>query len=100
MGQTTWGFGVEYKIPLMPVVVRSSFASTTSPYTIDIPHAYVSYFSLGGGLFLGSNIRMDLVFRWKSQSTLNTNYGTISDGSVFTLSNDNLNMGLQFTYRY
>ncbi|MFA6570474.1 MAG: hypothetical protein WCT77_04480 [Bacteroidota bacterium] len=100
VGQTTWGFGAEYKIPLVPVVVRASYASTTSPYMQDIANAYISYVSLGGGLYLSPNVRVDVLVRWKDYSELRTNYGTIENGSTYILTQKPMSMGLQLTYRY
>ncbi len=100
VGQVTWGFGAEYKIPLMPIFVRASYASTTSPYSQDIPNAYLSYFSLGGGILFGDNIRLDGVFRWKDVSQLRTNYGSGTNASTYIFTTMPLDIGLQLTYRY
>ncbi len=99
VGQTTWGFGIEYEIPLAPVVARASFSSTTSPYIMDIPGASLQTVALGGGVYLAPNIRLDGVFRWNSISELRTNYGNSSD-SRYTFKNKPLDIGLQLTYRY
>jgi len=99
VGQTTWGFGIEYEIPLAPVVARASFSSTTSPYVKDIPGASLQTVALGGGVYLAPNIRLDGVFRWNSISELRTNYGNSSD-SRYTFKNKPLDIGLQLTYRY
>ena len=99
VGQTTWGFGIEYEIPLAPVVARASFSSTTSPYIMDIPGASLQTVALGGGVYLAPNIRLDGVFRWNSISELRTNYGNSSD-SRYTFKNNPLDIGLQLTYRY
>jgi long-subunit fatty acid transport protein len=98
VGQTTWGFGLEYKLPWIPVEVRTSYSSTTSPYSKDIPNASVKYFALGGGVYLASNVRLDGVFRWVDHSELRTNY--LSGLNSYTLTNQPLNIGFQITYRY
>jgi hypothetical protein len=100
VGQVTWGFGAEYKIPLMPLFVRASYASTTSPYGQDIPNAYLSHFSLGGGLLLGDNIRLDGLFRWKNVSQLRTNYGSGTNASTYIFTTMPMDIGFQLTYRY
>jgi len=99
VGQTTWGFGIGYELPIAPVVARASFSSTTSPYVKDIPGASLQTVALGGGVYLAPNIRLDGVFRWNSISELRTNYGNSSD-SRYTFKNKPLDIGLQLTYRY
>jgi len=101
VGQTTWGFGIEYEIPIAPVVARASFSSTTSPYVFDIPGASLQTVALGGGVYLAPNIRLDGVFRWNSLSELRTNYGNSAESlSSYTFKNNPLDIGLQLTYRY
>ena len=101
VGQTTWGFGVEYTVPILPVQVRSSFSSTTSPYTQDISGASVKRFSIGGGVFLSNNVRLDGVFRWTSHSEQRINYLSGGDsGSYYILNEAPTNIGFQITYRY
>ncbi|NLO19330.1 MAG: hypothetical protein GX121_05560 [Ignavibacteria bacterium] len=103
VGQTTWGFGIEYEIPYAPILARASFSSTTSPYVFDIPGASFQTASLGGGIYVAPNIRLDAIFRWSSVSEMRTNYGNSSDPETFsryTFKNNPLDIGLQFTYRY
>lgn len=103
IGQTTWGFGLEYKIPFVPLAARAGYSRTTSPYHDDIPNANLSNFSVGGSLYLGKNIRMDGVFRWTDVSKLRTAYGdnaypqTIAN---YEVNNSPLNIAIGFTYRY
>ncbi len=103
VGQTTWGFGAEYKIPTMPFIARASYAKTTSPYQIDVPNANKSYFSLGGSLILGANVRIDGIMRWLDVSEQRTTYGTSARPDVFskyTINYQPLNIALGITYRY
>ncbi len=99
VGQTTWGFGLEYKLPWIPAEVRTSYSSTTSPYSQDISNASINYFSIGGGVYLSTNVRLDGVFRWMDHSEVRSNYpsGLINN---YVLSNKPLNIGFQITYRY
>lgn len=99
VGQTTWGFGIEYKLPWIPVEVRSSYSSTTSPYSHDISNASIKYFAFGGGVYLSSNVRLDGVFRWMDHSEVRSNYvsGLVNN---IVLTNQPLNIGFQITYRY
>lgn len=99
-GLTTWGFGMEYDIPMVPVIARTSYERTTSPYVADIPGADVSRFSVGGGVYVGKSVRIDGVFRWSSYSELRTNYGTGVDRTTYVIDRSPLNLGFQVTYRY
>lgn len=96
VGQVKWGVGVEYEIPLTPIVVRGSYGSTTSPYTKDIGGAAVYYVTLGGGIYLAPNIRLDGLFRWLDYSELRNNYG----GTTYILGTNPLNIAAGLTYRY
>lgn len=101
VGQTTWGFGAEYQLPKMPFVVRASYSSTTSPYSNDISNASISRLALGGGVYVGDNVRIDGVFMWTDNSQLRANYldeGSTGSDYIFTKSPTNL--GFQVTYRY
>jgi hypothetical protein len=100
VGQVTWGFGAEWDIPAVPVVVRGSFQSTTSPYSVDVPKASTVGFALGGGIYLASNVRLDAVFAWNSQNQVRTNYGTGDNASYYELTTNPLNIGMEFTFRF
>ena len=96
VGQTSWGFGVEYEIPLVPIVARASFQSTTSPYQQDVAGASIKNFAVGGGIYLADNIRLDGLFRWTDYSQLRTNYAN----SRYVMNINPMNLSLQLTYRY
>lgn len=96
VGQVKWGVGVEYDIPLTPIVARGSFGSTTSPYTKDIAGAAVYYLSVGGGIYLAPNVRLDGLFRWVDYSELRTNYGP----TTYVMNLNPLNISAGITYRY
>lgn len=103
VGQTTWGFGLEYDIPLVPIVARASYARTTSPYHIDIPNANITNMSIGGGIYVGKNIRLDGVFRWIDYSEQRTNYKSpseLEDYANFIVNRMPLNISFGVTYRY
>lgn len=100
VGQTTWGFGVEYDIPIAPVVARASYATTSSPYVRDVPGATIDYFSIGGGLFIAENVRLDGVFRWMDNSQLRRNYNAADNSSEYIYSINPLSIGFQLTYRF
>jgi hypothetical protein len=96
VGQTTWGFGAEYEIPLIQGVVRASYTSTTSPYTQDIAGASLRSFALGAGFYVAPNVRLDGVMRFSEQSLLRTNYGE----TYYRFTTSPLLIGFQLTYRY
>ncbi|MES2764256.1 MAG: hypothetical protein V4642_00170 [Bacteroidota bacterium] len=98
-GQTTWGVGVEYEVPLAPIIVRASYTAITSPYKEDIAGADARIVALGGGIYLAPNVRLDGLFRWTDVSQLRANYGNGS-GSQFIMQQRPLNIALQLTYRY
>lgn len=103
VGQTTWGFGVEYKFPALPAEVRASYAKTTSPYQLDIPNANRTIFSLGGSLYLSKSVRIDGVMRWNNFSEQRTAYGNEENLATFTsyvLKQTPMNIMLGLTYRY
>ena len=103
IGQVTWGFGAEYKIPLTPFVARASFARTTSPYGQDIANADKTFISLGGSVIMGSGFKIDAMFRWTDVSELRSNYGS-SDNlkyySNYIVSQSPTNISIGVTYRY
>lgn len=99
VGQVEWGFGLEYEIPLTPIVARASFASRTSPYSEDIPGAAINNFSIGGGIYLAPNIRLDGIFRYTDYSQLRTIYGN-ENKTRYIVDKSPLDIGLQLTYRY
>lgn len=98
VGQTSWGFGVEYNFPILPLAVRGSFSSTTSPYSDDVPGATINNFALGGGIYLAKNIRLDGMFRFTDYSQMRANYG--ENMSQYVMNLNPLDIGLQLTYRY
>jgi hypothetical protein len=96
VGVTTWGFGAEYKVPLMPLMARASFARSTSPYQNDIANASKTYVSLGGSLLIGKQVRIDGVFRWTDVSELRSNYRNAG----YELTNSPVQIGFGIAYRY
>lgn len=96
VGQTTFGIGAEYEVPLMPLVVRGSYALTTSPYQKDVSGATLNCYSIGAGYYPAPNIRIDGVFRFANHTEMRVNYGDNS----YTYKVKPLNIGFQLTYRY
>ena len=103
VGQTTWGFGLEYDPQIIPVIGRVSYSRTTSPYITDIPGANKSDFAIGAGVYLSSNVRLDGVFKWTEYSEQRANYKIQDSPQLFSsyiLKNAPLNIGFTITYRY
>lgn len=103
IGQTTWGFGLEYEPGFVPFVGRISYSQTSSPYSFDIPNAYKSVLGVGLGAYVSENVRIDGVFQWNEFSELRTSYkdaNYISDYTRYVLSNKPLNISFGITYRY
>jgi hypothetical protein len=103
VGQTTWGFGLEYDPQIIPIVGRISYSRTTSPYFKDIPNANKSNFAIGGGIYLAENVRLDGVFKWTEFSEQRINYKETENPltySSYILKNNPLNIGFTMTYRY
>lgn len=75
IGQVTWGFGAEYSLPLLPVSVRASYTSTTSPYTVDVSGANRRILAFGAGISLAKGIRLDGAFRLMKFTEFRTLYG-------------------------
>jgi hypothetical protein len=103
VGQTTWGFGLEYDPQIIPIVGRISFSRTTSPYFKDIPNANKSDFAIGAGVYLSQNVRLDGVFKWTDYAEQRTNYyetGVLANSANYILKNAPLNIGFTITYRY
>ncbi len=96
VGTVKWGVGVEYDIPLTPIAARASFGSVTSPYTKDIAGAATYFLSVGGGIYLADNIRLDGLFHWSDVSELRNNYG----GTTYILNKSPLSIAAGLTYRY
>ncbi|MFP4369603.1 MAG: OmpP1/FadL family transporter [Candidatus Kapaibacterium sp.] len=95
VGHVTWGFGVEYQVPMLPIQARASYNKKTSPYSDDIPNANLSDFSIGGSVFF-DNIRIDGVMRWIDVSESRVNYGD----TRYILNKQPFQLSLGFTYRY
>lgn len=103
VGQTTWGFGAEYLLPWFPFSARASYSRTTSPYQQDIANANKSWFSVGGSVFIGKQVRIDGVMRWTDVSEQRVNYGSLNDisnYSTYVITQKPLSISLGITYRY
>ncbi len=103
IGSTTWGFAVEYEVPLFPLAVRASYSKTTSPYTLDIANAAKDILAVGMSVYPSKNVRIDALIRSVSVSELRTNYNADYDNlryTKFVLENSPLDIGFGLTYRY
>jgi hypothetical protein len=94
-----WGIGAEFEVPVLPVVLRTSYNAMTAPYVDDIEGAEWTSFAFGGGVYLAPNIRMDLLCRISDRTNYWHIYGNSEDTKLIYTRNP-LDLGLQLTYRY
>lgn len=102
VGQVQWGIGAKYFVPLMPFELRAGFSSITSPYQKDISKATTYIFSVGAGITLSNNVRLEPTFQYLINSLLFTNYKTTNNdpSSEYKVNLSPLKIGLQLTIRY
>ncbi|MDD3125545.1 MAG: hypothetical protein PHV24_06980, partial [Candidatus Kapabacteria bacterium] len=75
VGQVTWGFGAEYSFPLIPVSLRASYTSTTSPYDDDVTGADKKVIAVGAGVSVTPGVRIDAAARFSKYTEFRTLYG-------------------------
>lgn len=98
----SYGFGLEYEVPKLPVVVRGSYAHKSSPYVFD-NHLETTNMSFGAGVYFGKKVRLDFGARLSEFSETNVNYGESSDPfyySTFTKDSSPMIFVMGLTYRY
>ncbi len=98
VGQVTWGFGAEYNLPLLPLAVRASYTSTTSPYALDVSGANKTTLALGAGYSISKGVRLDFVMMFGDYTEFRTNYGS-DISSRYTVNIKPTNIGLNLTMR-
>lgn len=102
VGQVQWGIGIKYFVPLMPIEISAGFSSITSPYQKDISKATTYIFSVGSGITLSNNVRLEPSFQYLINSLLFTNYKTTDNdpSGNYKVNFSPLKIGLQLTIRY
>lgn len=98
VGQVTWGFGAEYSLSMLPLAVRASYSSTTSPYSIDVSGANVRSLALGAGFSFAQGFRLDAVMTFKEYSEFRTNYANDINSRYIVTANPVI-FGLSLTMR-
>jgi len=99
-GQIRWGIGAEYEFPpVVPMVLRASYASSSSPYIEDISGATMQMLSFGAGFYVAPNIRLDALYQLNKYSQQFTVYGD-DKYAKYVMQNTPWNVGLQFTMRF
>lgn len=102
--QIKWGLGIEWDIPKVPIAVRGSISSSSSPYLsqfVDDGTKFSSTtYAFGAGFYVAPNIRLDGLLRWSQYSEIRTNYGDAVTGSLYKSTFSPYDIGIQITYRY
>lgn len=99
IGQVTWGFGAEYSLPMIPVTVRASYTSTTSPYQLDVSGADKKVFAFGGGVSIAKGVRVDGTARFSKNTEFRTLYGNDMN-SRYSLTSSPVDLVLNLTVRF
>jgi len=99
---TTWGFGIEYHIPVVPLIVRASYENSSSPFKNNLGDYNIENTGLGLSYVFGDNLRLDALVRFTHYSEKITNYGTEGETyySYYNVKNSPLNVSLGMAYRY
>ncbi len=99
VGQVTWGFGAEYSFPMIPVSVRASYTSTTSPYHLDVSGADRKTFAFGGGVGIAKGVRIDASARFSDYTEFRTLYGN-DVNSRYSLTTNPIDLAVNLTVRF
>lgn len=99
VGQVTWGFGAEYSFPMIPVSVRASYTSTTSPYHLDVSGADRKTFAFGGGVGIAKGVRIDASARFSDYTEFRTLYGN-DINSRYSLTTNPVDLAVNLTVRF
>lgn len=99
---TTWGFGIEYHIPVIPIIVRAGYEQSSSPYKNNSGDYQIKNAGFGASYVFGDNLRLDALVRISDYSEKITNYGTEGKPyySYYSVKNSPLNVSLGMAYRY
>lgn len=98
-GLLSWGVGAEYRIPSMPITVRASYNSKSSPYSSDVEGSNRKIFGLGAGIDLDQGFRIDVAAQFTSYKEYLALYGNDID-SRYILNNSPYNFGINLSYRF
>lgn len=71
----TYSFGAEYKIPELPVFARLGYEKRSSPWAAENVDGSRTTFSGGVGVVIGSNVRIDGIWRTFSSEEQRSAYG-------------------------
>ncbi len=98
-GQLKWGVGLEYRIPVIPVVIRGSYNYANSPWVGDNTDYDVKTIAFGAGVYLAKKMRLDFMARLMDYKDMWNVYGSSNDTRLF-ITRQPIDFGMQFTYRY
>ncbi len=97
-GSLTYGLGVEYEIKDASVVLRGGYTGVSSPYSNPNIKASRNIFSVGCGVYVAPNVRLDFAGRFSPYSQTRSNYGNSGSFVDYTISP--VQVSAQLTYRY
>lgn len=99
VGQVTWGFGAEYSFPLIPISLRASYTSTTSPYEDDVTGADKKVIAVGAGVSVTPGVRIDAAARFSKYTEFRTLYGN-DINSRYTIDSKPTDIIINLTVRF
>jgi hypothetical protein len=94
--QLRWGIGAEYDIPNLPLVVRASYSSLSSPYQQEAVGSATSLFGVGAGFYTAPNARLDAFYRLTQRTVSNTIY----DGAQYRSEQTQHQLAIQYVVRF
>lgn len=97
-GKLMWGFGAEYDTPLLPLALRAGVTSGTSVYSESTDEDTYTDFSMGAGIYLAPNIRIDAMYGTRSTTQRRALYNTPQ--GTFTIDRSISRFAMQFIYRF
>lgn len=100
-GQLTWGIGAEYTLTnfALPIIVRASYNSVTTPYKNDIDGADKKIIGFGAGINVDKGVRIDLGCRYTNYNEYVALYARDID-SRYKLTNNPIDFALNISYRF
>lgn len=102
-GVFTLGAGIEYKLPEIPLYLRASYTTITSPYDNDIEGTNHKIIGTGIGIVCAKNLIIDAAFRFDYYKIQQAVYGTQNVPNLYSyyfINYSPINYGLGIRYRF